>query len=105
MRNGVIILLSVLLAEGPGSREIRGSNEALITLTFLLPSPLRLKRGAEKLPGRPQPLIRVPTWQEVASKKPHQAWEQSGYGTLLLAVKLHHKEDAERVERMREQSK
>ena len=34
-----------------------GLNEAFITPTFLLPSPLRLKRGAEKPPGRPQPLI------------------------------------------------
>ena len=59
--------------------DIRGLNEPLITPMFLLPSPLGLKRGAEKPPGRPQPLIRVPTWQEVASKKPYQAQEQSGY--------------------------
>ena len=79
MRNGVISLLSVLVRESTGSREIRGLNEALITPMLLLPSPLGLKRGAEKPPGRPQPLIHVPTWQEVASKKPHQAWEQSGH--------------------------
>ena len=53
MRNGVISLLSVLVRESTGSREIRGLNEALITPTFLLPNPLGLKRGAEKPPGRP----------------------------------------------------
>lgn len=51
MRKGVISLLSVLFRGRPPGARNWGLNEALITPCLLLPSPLGLKRGAEKPPG------------------------------------------------------
>ena len=59
MGNRVINLFSVLLrVRALGAGKLGGLNEALVTPMFLLSSPFGLKRQAEKLPGRPQPLIR-----------------------------------------------
>ena len=83
MRNGVISLLSVLVRESTGSREIRGLNEALITPMLLLPSPLGLKRGAEKPPGRPQPLIQCA--HMVGSSKEENSSRPGAVRTLELS--------------------